>query len=139
MIFNQNHIVAQRDAKLKECDATLAELRQENAVKGQLLDHVLHTEHPVFARELITSISSNPNEATSSNSSRSGSPVELINMETSHTSKSKIRQRTAAPSELLFGLKADPDDLSKSQDSNLLHENSIYRIPSVSGSLKLNS
>ncbi|KAB0801448.1 hypothetical protein PPYR_05802 [Photinus pyralis] len=139
MIFNQNHIVAQRDAKLKECDATLAELRQENAVKGQLLDHVLHTEHPVFARELITSISSNANEPTSSNSSRSGSPIEMFNMETSQSSKSKVRQRTAAPSELLFGLKADTDDISKSQDSNLLHENSIYRIPSISGTLKLNS
>ncbi|KAF5294861.1 hypothetical protein FQA39_LY00345 [Lamprigera yunnana] len=134
MIFNQNHVVAQRDAKLKECDATLAELRQENAVKGQLLDHVLHTEHPVFDRELITSTSCVQNEIMSSNSSRSGSPIEFFNNEVTH-SRSKIRQRTAAPSELLFGLKVDNENAP--EDTNITHENSIYRIPSVPGTLKL--
>lgn len=110
MTLSQNHAVAQRDAKLKESEATLAEvnyyliywstdrslliwllekiyasetnnfilqLQQENNVKGQLLDHVLHNEIPIFSKELITSISSTTNDTTSSNSSRSSSPVPL--------------------------------------------------------------
>lgn len=75
MTLSQCHAVAQRDAKLKENEATMAELEQENNVKGQLLDHVLHNEIPIFSKELITSMSSNTNETTSSNSSRSSSPA----------------------------------------------------------------
>lgn len=110
---------------------------------------------------MITSVSSNANDGTSSNSSRSGSPIEqyisaiyclyskiliffiyyrLTIPETSQSGKSKVRQRTAAPAELLFGLKTDSDYMTKSHDSNMLRiesNNSIQRVPSVPGSLKL--
>ncbi|CAH1153425.1 unnamed protein product [Phaedon cochleariae] len=147
MTLSQSHAVAQRDARLKENEATLAELQQENNVKGQLLDHVLHNEIPIFSKELITSISSNTNDTTSSNSSRSSSPAPLdmhlsvseSHQSHTHSSRSKIRRRTAQPSEMLFGLNPQ-HEMSHSQDSTSLRlDYGLHRVPSVPGTLKLNS
>lgn len=143
MTLSQSHAVAQRDARLKESEATLQELTQENLLKGQLLDHVLHTDIPVFSKELITSISSETNE-TSTNSSRSTSPLpdfhlSTSDMDRSSLNKSKIRRRTANPAELLFGLHVDPNFMTQSQDCDMLKpDHHLQRIPSVPGSLKLN-
>lgn len=106
MALSQSHAVAQRDAKLKENEATLQELKQENNIKGQLLDHVLHNEIPIFGKELITSVSSNANDTTSSTtSSRSSSPVDsqMLLPPESHV-RPKVRRRQANTAELLFGL-----------------------------------
>lgn len=96
MTLSQSHVAAQKDAKLKENEATVTEvilfiyffyeiiimefqLKQENLVKGQLLDHVLHNEFPIFSKELTTSVSSNANDTNSSNNtSRSSSPVNTL-------------------------------------------------------------
>ncbi|KAG5869951.1 Kinesin-like protein KIF21B, partial [Gonioctena quinquepunctata] len=148
MTLSQSHAVAQRDAKLKENEATLAELQQENNVKGQLLDHVLHNEIPIFSKELITSISSNTNDTTSSNSSRSSSPAPIemhlsipeSHQTHTHSSRSKIRRRTAQPAEMLFGLHAHPSDMSPTPDTAALRlDYGLQRVPSVPGTLKLNS
>nr|XP_023024328.1 kinesin-like protein KIF21A [Leptinotarsa decemlineata] len=148
MTLSQSHAVAQRDAKLRENEATLAELQQENNVKGQLLDHVLHNEIPIFSKELITSISSNTNDTTSSNSSRSPSPapsemhlsIPESHQSHTHSSRSKIRRRTAQPAEMLFGLPSH-QDMSSAHDSSSLHLDFGHqsRLPSVPGTLKLNS
>ncbi|XP_018328616.1 kinesin-like protein KIF21A isoform X2 [Agrilus planipennis] len=134
MTLNHSHLVAQREAKLKENEATLEELKQENAVKGQLLDHILHTEYPVFNREIAPlSTSSNTNETSSNNTSRSTSPIPLAVPE----NKSKIRKRTADPSELLFGLKSETNIMTKSENGNHLQlEQPLKRIPSSPGILK---
>lgn len=51
--------------------------------------------------------------------------------------KSKIRRRTAAPAELLFGLHTDSNLMAKSQDLSFLGVgNALQRVPSVPGSLK---
>ncbi|CAH0561964.1 unnamed protein product [Brassicogethes aeneus] len=137
MTLSQSHAVAQRDAKLKENEASLAELQQETNVKGQLLDHVLQNEIPIFSKELITSVSSNANDTSSNNSSRSNSSLELpFNFETT-ANKSKIRRRTAQPAELLFGLQTQPK-MTQSLDPNTIRVDypSIQRVPSVPGSLK---
>ncbi|KAK9890310.1 hypothetical protein WA026_010413 [Henosepilachna vigintioctopunctata] len=136
MTLSQSHSVAQRDAKLKECEATLQELRQENNVKGQLLDHVLHNEIPIFGKELITSVSSNTNDTTSSNSSRSASPVDsqMHAPPESHV-KPKVRRRTANPAELLFGLSTE---MSQSHDSTSMRDSFHSSIPRISSGLKMN-
>ncbi|XP_017776284.1 PREDICTED: kinesin-like protein KIF21A isoform X1 [Nicrophorus vespilloides] len=109
MTLSQSHAVAHRDAKLKENETVLSELQQENTVKGQLLDHVLNSEFPIFAKDLTTSVSSNANDTTSSTySSRSGSPVDtaFTSAEIIHNNnnnKSKARRRTVRHDELLFG------------------------------------
>lgn len=148
MTLSQNHAVAQRDARLKENEATLSELQQENKVKGQLLDHVLHNEIPIFSKELITSISSNTNDTTSSNSSRSSSPAPIemhLSIPESQLSqsqlqsRSKIRRRTAQPAEMLFGLQAHPDMIHSQDASTLRLDYGLQRVPSVPGTLKLNS
>ncbi|XP_063914951.1 kinesin-like protein KIF21A isoform X1 [Zophobas morio] len=143
MTLSQSHAVAHRDAKLKENEATLAELKQENQVKGQLLDHVLHNEIPIFSKELTTSMSSNANDTSSNASSRSVSPAPSEFPSTSlsenpaSASNAKIRRRTALPSELLFGLRAP--DMTQSLGPNTLQvEHSLQRVPSIPGSLKLN-
>ncbi|CAH1965092.1 unnamed protein product [Acanthoscelides obtectus] len=148
MTLSQSHAVAQREAKLKENEATLQELQQENHVKGQLLDHVLHNEIPIFSKDLINSISSNTNETTSSNSSRSSSPAPLERhlsiTETSTpqgaTSRSKIRRRTAPqPAEMLFGLHTPEMTQSHTPTSLRLDHHRLQRVPSVPGTLRLNS
>ncbi|KAJ8951444.1 hypothetical protein NQ318_006873 [Aromia moschata] len=135
MTLSQSHAAAQRDAKLKESEATLVELQQENNVRGQLLDHVLHNEIPIFSKELITSVSSNTNETTSSNSSRSSSPAP-VEMHLSvpeshahtHSSRSKIRRRTAQPAEMLFGLHTQ-SSMTQSQDASTLRmDYSLQRV-----------
>ncbi|KAJ8986221.1 hypothetical protein NQ317_009927 [Molorchus minor] len=146
MTLSQSHAVAQRDAKLKEYEATVIELMQENDVRGQLLDHVLHNEIPIFSKELITSVSSNTNDTTSSNSSRSSSPAPIemqLSVPESHahtqSSRAKVRRRTAQPAEMLFGLHTQPS-MTQSQDASMLcMDYSLQRVPSVPGSLKLNS
>ncbi|XP_030748520.1 kinesin-like protein KIF21A [Sitophilus oryzae] len=144
MTLAQSHSVAQRDAKLRENEANLAELQQEANVKGQLLDHLLHNEIPIFSKELITSVSSNTNETASSNSSRSSSPVPTdshlqIPEPQVQQNRSKVRRRTAQPSEMLFGLHSP--DMTHSRDSHSLFslDCNLQRVPSLSGSLKLNS
>jgi hypothetical protein len=92
-------------------------------VKGQLLDHILHNEMPIFPKELTTSISSNTN--TSSNaSSRSASPIDM-QLSTSdaqvRANYLKIRRRTALPSELLFGMRNQQPIMTQSLDANTLH------------------
>jgi hypothetical protein len=123
MILSQSHTVAQKDAKLKHSEATVAEIKQDNQVKGQLLDHILHNEMPIFPKELTTSISSNTN--TSSNaSSRSASPIDM-QLSTSdaqvRANYLKIRRRTALPSELLFGMRNQQPIMTQSLDANTLH------------------
>lgn len=79
MTINQSYAVAQRDAKLKESEATLNEIKQENYVRSQLLDHVLHTDQDLYGKNnMITSFSTNHSESESSsnNTSRSSSPVD---------------------------------------------------------------
>ncbi|XP_019881776.1 kinesin-like protein KIF21B isoform X2 [Aethina tumida] len=135
MTLSQSHAVAQRDAKLKENEATLAELQQETNVKGQLLDHVLQNEIPIFSKELITSVSSNANDTSSNNSSRSNSSLDIQTIE-SQANKSKIRRRTVQPAELLFGLQTQPK-MTQSHDPNMIRPDyPIQRVPSVPGSLK---
>lgn len=146
MTLAQSHAVAQRDAKLRENEANLAELQQEANVKGQLLDHLLHNEIPIFSKELVTSVSSNTNDTTSSNnSSRSSSPAPMdthlqVPEPQIPQNKSKIRRRTAQPSEMLFGLNAN-SNMTQSHDSHSMFrlDCSLQRVPSVPGSLKLNS
>ncbi|XP_060515980.1 kinesin-like protein KIF21A isoform X2 [Cylas formicarius] len=141
MTLSQSHAVAQRDAKLRESEATLAELQQETNVKGQLLDHLLHNEIPIFSKELVTSISSNTND-TSSNSSRSSSPAPTdshLSVPEPQPNRTKIRRRTAQPAELLFGLHSH-SAMTQSQDSSMFRmDSSLQRVPSVPGSLKLSS
>lgn len=142
MTLSQSHTVAHRDAKLKESEGTVAELEQECKVKGQLLDHILHNEYPIFSKELITSVSSNTNDTTSStNSSRCASPVDSQHLTVPEKTKpsTKIRRRTAQPAEMLFGLHTQP--MSQSHDPNTLRMDyaNLQRVPSVPGSLKLNS
>ncbi|KAL3289508.1 hypothetical protein HHI36_022925 [Cryptolaemus montrouzieri] len=139
MTLSQSHCVAQRDAKLKESEATLQELRQENNVKGQLLDHVLHNEIPIFGKELITSVSSNTNDTTSSTTStRSSSPVDSqMFLQPESQIKPKVRKRTANPTELLFGLQPNCE-MSQSGDSSSLRDNLHSSIPRISSGLKMN-
>ncbi|RZC36044.1 kinesin-like protein KIF21B, partial [Asbolus verrucosus] len=138
MTLSQSHAVAQRDAKLKESEATLSELKQENQVKGQLLDHVLHNEIPIFSKELTTSVSSNANDTSSNTSSRSSSPVDMqliVSESQAQTNKSKIRRRTALPAELLFGLRTQPN-MTQSHEPNIMQlDHALQRVPSVPGSL----
>ncbi|KAL1492724.1 hypothetical protein ABEB36_010938 [Hypothenemus hampei] len=146
MTLAQSHAVAQRDAKLRENEANLVELQQEANVKGQLLDHLLHNEIPIFSKELVTSVSSNTNDTTSSNnSSRSNSPVPPeIRLKVPETQVSqnrcKVRRRTAHPNEMLFGLETSPN-MTQSHDPHSMFrlDCSLQRVPSVPGSLKLNS
>lgn len=140
-------------------------MQQENNVKGQLLDHVLHNEFNIFSKELITSVSStNTNDTSSNNSSRSSSPIDFsyvfnvsnknyvnisiclcrtsLNVPLSetwrNTQKSKIRRRTTQPSEMLFGT-SNQTNMSQSEDSSTLKLDYSYlqKVPSVPGSLKL--
>lgn len=111
MTLSQSHAVAQRDAKLKESDTIVTQLQHENTVKAQLLDHVLHLEHSIFPKDLVTSVSSNANDTSSTYSSRSGSPIdsqsnslEVLNNNNNNNKAAKIRRRTAKPDELLFGV-----------------------------------
>lgn len=146
MTLAQSHAVAQRDAKLRENEANLAELQQEANVKGQLLDHLLHNEIPIFSKELVTSVSSNTNDTTSSNnSSRSASPAPpdthlQVPEPQVPQSRAKVRRRTAHPNEMLFGLNAG-STMTQSHDPHSMFrlDYSLQRVPSVPGSLKLNS
>lgn len=53
------------------------------------------------------------------------------------SNKAKVRRRTAAPAEMLFGLQTDSNLMVKSQDLSLLGVGSaLQRVPSVPGSLK---
>lgn len=79
MTINQSYAVAQRDEKLKQSEASLNEIKQENYVRSQLLDHVLHTDQALYDKNnMITSFSSNfsDSEPSSNNSSRSSSPID---------------------------------------------------------------
>ncbi|XP_066152733.1 kinesin-like protein KIF21A [Euwallacea fornicatus] len=146
MTLAQSHSVAQRDAKLRENEANMAELQQEAIVKGQLLDHLLHNEIPIFSKELVTSVSSNTNDTTSSNnSSRSTSPAPpdthlQVPEPQVPQSRSKVRRRTAHPNEMLFGLNPN-SNMTQSHDTHSMFklDYSLQRVPSVPGSLKLNS
>ncbi|KAF7287736.1 hypothetical protein GWI33_003374 [Rhynchophorus ferrugineus] len=144
MTLAQSHAVAQRDAKLRENEANLTELQQEANVKGQLLDHLLHNEIPIFSKELVTSVSSNTNDTVSSNSSRSASPVpndSLLQVPEPQVqmNKSKVRRRTAHPSEMLYGHQMP--DMTHPHDSHHIFslDYNLQGVPSLSGSLKLNS
>ncbi|XP_044257400.1 kinesin-like protein KIF21A [Tribolium madens] len=132
MTLSQSHAVAQRDAKLKESEATLTELTQETQVKGQLLDHLLHNEIPIFSKELTTSVSSNANDTSSNASSRSASPL-LVPEAPSH----KIRRRTALPDDLLYGSQNSMNMSQSLGPYSLQVANSLERVPSVPGSLKV--
>ncbi|XP_050314034.1 kinesin-like protein KIF21A [Anthonomus grandis grandis] len=145
MTLAQSHAVAQRDAKLRENEANLVELQQEANVKGQLLDHLLHNEIPIFSKELVTSVSSNSNDITSSNnSSRSSSPIppesrlQVPEPQVPQT-RSKIRRRTAQPNEMLFGLNTSMSQSHHDSHSLFKLDCSLQRVPSVPGGLKLNS
>nr|XP_015840795.1 PREDICTED: kinesin-like protein KIF21A isoform X2 [Tribolium castaneum] len=132
MTLSQSHAVVQRDAKLKENETTLTELKQENQLRGQLLDHMVHSEFPIFSKELTTSVSSNANDTSSNASSRSASPSLLVPESSSQSCVAKIRRRTALPSELLYGASS-----SSMGPYNLQVSVSMERVPSDPGSPKL--
>lgn len=111
MTLSQSHAVAQRDARLKETETTLEELKQENHVKSQLLDHVLNYDFSIVSKELITSVSSNANESTSTNSTRSSSPVSFSTLQRSTTTIN--RKKVPAAEDLLYGPKDDTEPYSQ--------------------------
>lgn len=131
MTVNQGYAVAQRDAKLKENETSLNELKQDIYVKSQLLDHMLHTDQDLF-NSMVTSFSSNANdsdqEPCSNASSRCSSPFGFDheaylhdhNNSNPNSPRTKIRRRTAMPQELLFGkVKAkECDDVSSREQSS---------------------
>lgn len=129
MTVNQGYTVAQREAKLKENEASLSELKQDIYVKSQLLDHMLHTDQDLF-NSMVTSFSSNANDsdhepcsnATSRSSSPYGFDYDAVHdhiTSNPNSPRTKIRRRTALPQELLFGKvkSKECDDVSSKEQA----------------------
>ncbi|XP_022910481.1 kinesin-like protein KIF21A isoform X2 [Onthophagus taurus] len=103
MTLSKTNAVAQSDAKLKENDALLHVLKQENVLRGQLLDHILHSDHLALAGQMSSSTNTGSNESSRSESPDVSQSFSLDTISPSN-SKSKIRRRMAAPEEMLYGL-----------------------------------
>ncbi|PNF31244.1 hypothetical protein B7P43_G14007, partial [Cryptotermes secundus] len=149
MTVNQSYSAAQKELAVKEMEAKLNELKQQNSTQQQLLEHLLSER---AANDSIAVLSSD----SSTNSSRSNSPTDTcngnaqpLNLTISH----KIRRRTALPEELLYPIissTTNQDRLAITElpsttvtqeeitDSNLVPSPlgcTIVRVPSAPGSL----
>ncbi|KAJ4449291.1 hypothetical protein ANN_00689 [Periplaneta americana] len=152
MTINQSYSAAQKELAVKEMEAKLNELKQQNSTQQQLLEHLLNERTVEDIQQALSS-------GSSANSSRSNSPTETCNgngnvRPTDLTTSHKIRRRTALPEELLYPiisstalqdrltiteLPSGPSAQEEMADSNLMPPplaSGIVRVPSAPGSLK---
>ncbi|KAK7792455.1 hypothetical protein R5R35_013851 [Gryllus longicercus] len=151
MSINQTYEVALRESNIKETEAELRELKQQNNIQQQLLQHV-YTTPELSLYPTAPSQQNNsqlPSSNSSATSSRSTSPTDNVNKNNiqAKLQKEKIRGRkTRGGCELLsflYGDQGAPEDgpsvtLDSGETPDLLQPPSrpINRVPSAPGSLK---